>query len=84
MAANALRKLYEERIGALTQVPRPVRPREGVPGPFVDARARLLMGAMDGTATVAQIVDSGVLTPHDALRIVSELVLSGLVVLGGE
>jgi hypothetical protein len=83
MAARELRKLYQARIGVLTRIPRPVRPREGTP-PFVDARARLLMGAMDGTTTVAALVDSGALAPLDALRIVSELVLEGIVVLGAE
>lgn len=84
MAASELRKLYQARIGPLTQIPRPVRPREGTQPPFIDARARLLLGSMDGAATVEQIVGSGVLTPLDALRIVSELVLAGVVVLGTE
>lgn len=84
MAASELRKQYHARIGPLTQIPRPVRPRDGEPAPFIDARARLLMGAMDGTTTVAHLVDSGALAPLDVLRIVSELVLEGLVVLGPE
>ncbi len=84
MAAKELRKLYQARIGPLTSIPRPVRPRDGAQPPFIDARARLLMGAMDGATTVAEIVDSGALGPLDALRIVSELVLEGVVVLGSE
>lgn len=84
MAASELRKVYQARIGALTRIPRPVRPRDGAKAPFVDARARLLMGSMDGILTVAQLVDSGALPPLDALRIVSELVLEGIVVLGAE
>lgn len=84
MAARELRKLYQARIGPLTRIPRPVRPRDGANAPFVDARARLLMGSMDGVLTAAQIVDSGALPPLDALRVVSELVLEGVVVLGAE
>lgn len=84
IAASELRKLYQARVGSLTRIPRPVRPRQGTPSPYIDARARILMGSMDGVATLAQIVDSGALAPLDALRIVSELVLEGLVVLGAE
>jgi hypothetical protein len=84
IAASELRKLYTARLGALTRIPRPVRPRDGAPSPFIDARARLLMGSMDGVASIAQIIDAGALAPLDALRIVSELVLEGVVVLGAE
>ena len=84
MAASELRKLYQARIGPLTQIPRPVRPREGVQPPFIDARSRVLLGSMDGRRTVLRVVDSGLRAPLDALRIVSELVLAGVVVLGTE
>ncbi len=84
IAARELRKLYQARIGALERIPRPVRPRQGAPLPYIDARARALMGSMDGVTSVAQLVESGHLAPLDALRIVSELVLEGLVVLGSE
>lgn len=84
IAAKELRKLYLARIGSLGRIPRPVRPREGTSPPYVDARARTLMGSMDGVASVGDIVDASLLAPLDALRIVSELVLEGLVVLGAE
>lgn len=84
MAASELRKLYQARLGSLERVPRPVRPREGASPPYIDARAQALIGAMDGVASVARVIETSMLAPLDALRIVSELVLEGVVVLGAE
>lgn len=82
IADSELRRVYLARLGSGARVPRRVTlPDTGAPQQL-DATVRLVLSQVDGSSTVDAIVGSGLLSPQETLRILSEAYLRGLVVLG--
>ena len=78
IAATELRRVYYGRLGPGAAAPRRVAiPDVGV----LEAPMRLVLSQVDGVATVDEIVGSGLLSPQETLRILSEAYLRGLVLL---
>ena len=78
MAAKALRRVYEARLGirdGRDRVPR--RQNENFPG--ADVRTRLVFRQVDGEASVGDIVEQSHLDSIDTLRLLSELLLQGAI-----
>ena len=79
MARAELRKLYEARLGGSDRVPRMVARAPVLRTLDVGVGAGLIVACVDGIASVGQIAESGVLPQLEALRILSELYLSGAI-----
>ena len=79
IARAELYRMYDARLGPRTSIPRMrIRPDQlgSVP---LDVRAALVLGQVDGRATVDQVIHAGVLTKLDSLRVLSELRLMGII-----
>lgn len=80
IAGSELRRVYLARLGSVGRAPRRVAIPDAAPP--LDAPTRLVLSQVDGAATIDEIVDSGLLSRHDTLRILSEAYLRGLVAFG--
>lgn len=78
LCRNELRRLYFARLGDAKGAPRLVVGAAGLCAVDVDLRAGLVLSRVDGVATILEIARSGVVPELDALRILSELLLSGV------
>jgi hypothetical protein len=83
IARGELRRLYIARLGSLERVPRLLVPLEALLShAWVDARSALLVGRIDGVASIRHIVEAaGGMHATEALRLLSELVLRRAVAL---
>ena len=82
LAASEQRRVYRARLGDCGRRPRRVPATDASAAPVLDPPMRLVLSQVDGVATLNEIVESGLLTPHDTLRILSEAYLRALIVLG--
>jgi len=79
VAKAALYRLYDERLGPRDRVVTVTVPIEDLRFHALDAHSALLLTQVDGSRTIEDIIHSGILPKLDALRILSELFLSGLI-----
>lgn len=84
LCRNELRKLYLARLGDPMSTPRLIVGAAGLRALDVDLRAGLVLSLVDGVRPFLEIARSGVVSELDALRILSELLLSGVVTVGSE
>ena len=76
IAKSELRKTYVARLGSLDRVPYVAMGPEAIISlQGLDFRAGLVLSRVDGLATLHDVVESGEIPSHEALRILSELFL---------
>ncbi len=79
LCRSELRLLYVARLGDLARVPALVAGGALLRVVDVDLRAGLVVARVDGRTSLAEIARHGVVPELEALRILSELVLSGVI-----
>jgi hypothetical protein len=79
-----LGKLYRARLGDLSRVPRIAAGITDLRAADLDVSAGLLLSRIDGVATLAAIVECGIVPELDALKILSEMFLTSVIVVGQE
>jgi hypothetical protein len=75
IARSELTKVYAARLGSMQRVPRMVMSPEGLVALSLDFGAGFLLSRVDGTHSIATIVETCGLPKLEALRILSELFL---------
>ncbi|MGO9835324.1 MAG: hypothetical protein ACLP1X_14015 [Polyangiaceae bacterium] len=75
IARSELAKVYQSRLGSMERVPRVVMGPEGLLALSLDFGAGLLLSRVNGTVTLAGIVETCGLPKLESLRILSELFL---------
>jgi hypothetical protein len=81
MCRTALRELYIARVGAsLDRVPAGVN-REAVAALTLDALTACVLSRIDGKTTLQEIAFAAGMPPVQALRVLSELYLKGVIAL---
>jgi hypothetical protein len=71
---DVLRKMYESRIGAHSQVPVLLLSQDELRWLTIDHKAGFILSLVDGNSSVETIIDASGMTELDALRLLSELV----------
>jgi hypothetical protein len=80
---TALEDVYAFRLGPMERIPVVVTLPEKTGSGAVDPRSRFLLTLIDGSLTLEAIVDVCGLPRLDALRILNDLVLRGIVAVVG-
>jgi hypothetical protein len=76
IARSELRHMYIDRLGSLDRIPYLTVTIEALlSAPWLDARSAILVGRIDGVATVRDVIEGASMHATDALRVLSELVL---------
>lgn len=76
-----LEQLYRSRLGPISQVPRLAVDGSEVRWLGLDARAGFVLSRVDGTHSIADIIDITGMPPLEVLRTMSELLDAGAIVL---
>ena len=79
IAKVALYRLYDKRLGSRNRVPTLVLPTDQLRFQPLDARSLLVMSQVGGARSIDDVINSGILPKLDALRILSELYLGGII-----
>lgn len=78
IARAELYRCYDARLGSRDLVPVCVIPSNQLGNLAIDTRAALILTQVDGRVSIDDIIHAGVLTKLDALRVLSELHLMGV------
>lgn len=79
IARVELYRVYGERLGSRERIPKLVVPLEDLRLYPLDAPSALVLSQVDGTRSIEDVIQSGVMPKLDALRILSDLYLRGFV-----
>ena len=81
ISKSELNRIYIDRLGAVSRVPRIVACAEELREIPIDVQAGLVLSLIDGRRTIEEIAAAGRVAPLEALRVLSELFLDSVVVL---
>jgi hypothetical protein len=81
MSRTELRKLYEERLGALDRAPSIAMAPAAIAALTLDVFTGFLLSRIDGSTTLHEIAFARGMVPDRALRALSELYLQGVITL---
>jgi len=85
IAKSELRKVYGARLGSLDRVPHVAMGPEAIFSlQTLDFRAGYLLSRIEGLSSLRQVVESGSIPSHEALRILSELFLRRVIAFDGD
>ncbi len=79
MSRSELRKLYEARLGSLDRTPTIAMTPAAISGLTLDVFTGYLLSRIDGLTTLREICLTPALIPDQALRVLSELYLQGVI-----
>jgi hypothetical protein len=84
MSRGELRALHAARLGgALHRVPTIAGGPEAISALALDTTTALVLSRVDGSTTLGEIAFTSGIVPDDALRVLSELHLRGVIAVGG-
>jgi hypothetical protein len=83
ISRSELYKTYDARLGARQRVPRLAVRIEDIRSFPLDACSALVLSQVDGSRSIDDIIHGGILPKLDALRVLSELFLQGILAIRG-